>query len=37
MATVPNKKNVLSIVEKVKVIGEIENGKKQLICIGNLV
>jgi len=37
MATVANKKKVLSIDEKVKVTGEIENEKKQLTCVGNLV
>jgi hypothetical protein len=37
MAIVANKKKILSIEEKVKVIGETGNGKKQLTCVGNLV
>jgi hypothetical protein len=39
VATVTNKGKVLSVKEKVKLIGEIENNNKKNaeVCVGNLV
>jgi hypothetical protein len=37
MTTVTNKRKVLSVEEKVKVIRETQSGKKRLTCVGNLV
>jgi hypothetical protein len=37
MATVTNKRKILSVEEKVKVIREIESGKRRLMYVGNSV
>jgi len=37
MGTVKNKRQVLSVKGKVKVIRQTENGKRELTCIRNLV
>jgi len=37
MATVTNKRKVISVEGKVRVIRQIQNGKRKLTVVGNLV